>query len=163
MRTIENGTDLPGVGHYSVSEIALRIKTKSPNATIGRHKRFHEVETREYVQTVPTSYLSNSQPASKLGKIGTEKRWVEHNKALPGVGDYDLLGFKTLSKASESIFRPARAMSAKSSKCYNCGEDAWSQKNDCPMNQNAQTASLGKRLGGPTTVNENTMHAQSRG
>jgi len=115
------------------------------------------------VKTTPTSYLTNTQPVSKLGKIGTEKRFANYKHSLPGVGDYDLLGFKTWSKASETIFRPVRAMSAKnSSHCYNCGDEFTFKTGDCQMIESAQTASLGKRLGGPSTINENTMHAQTR-
>jgi len=39
-----------------------------------------------------------------LGTIGNEKRWSNKNQKSPGVGDYNLNGFKSLGRASETAF-----------------------------------------------------------
>lgn len=41
---------------------------------------------------------------AKLGSFGQEKRWQQPKPQSPGVGDYDLTGFKNFAKASETTF-----------------------------------------------------------
>jgi hypothetical protein len=39
-----------------------------------------------------------------LGTVGNETRFKNNNSNSPGVGEYNIIGFKSLGKASESNF-----------------------------------------------------------
>jgi len=77
--------------------------------------------------------------------MGNEKRWLKPI-STPGVGDYDLTGFQTLSKASESGFGPRRKsnqsnkMKSDKSKSPDYAHSVFKQRGAIPS---------GKKLGGP--------------
>ena len=54
-------------------------------------------------QYVKNHSKTNSKPIP-LGTFTNEKRWNKKPVVSPGVGDYDLTGFKSYAKASETTF-----------------------------------------------------------
>lgn len=109
---------VPGVGEYSISAASINMRNKSPKATIGQAERFpKEHSLSRYVPNVPAQYVKEAakvqaKPA-KLGTIGQEKRWSKHQKT-PGVGDYNINGFKSLGRASETAFETMQPVSRRS-------------------------------------------------
>lgn len=77
----------------------------------------------EYKPNIPEQYQKKAEKTLKrppqLGTIGHEKRWNE-TIVTPGVGDYDLLGFKCLNKASETNFEKPQSsqLRARSKSAY---------------------------------------------
>jgi hypothetical protein len=63
-----------------------------------------------YKSNLPVAYVDDGAKVLKsppqMGTIGNEKRWKESDKSLitPGVGSYNIAGFKSIAKASESTF-----------------------------------------------------------
>lgn len=81
---------------------------KSPKATIGNQSRFpRKCSLNDHIGNLPDQYVKNhSKMQAKPIKLGTfygEKRWNEA-PVTPGVGDYDLTGFKNIAKANETNF-----------------------------------------------------------
>ena len=86
----------------------LDIRKKSPKATIGNSKRFPKTNSlNDFVGNLPEQYVKNASKMQAkpipLGTFTNAKRWNEATIS-PGVGDYDLTGFKNFAKASETQF-----------------------------------------------------------
>lgn len=109
---------VPGVGEYSIGTASINMRNKSPKATIGQAERFPKEQSLcRYVPHIPAQYMKEAAKVQakppKLGTIGQEKRWSKHQKT-PGVGDYNINGFKSLGRASETVFETMQPMSRRS-------------------------------------------------
>ena len=109
---------IPGVGEYSIDAASINNRNKSPKATIGQAGRFPKGNSlSRFVPNIPAQYVKEAQKVQtkppKLGTIGQEKRWSQ-NKKTPGVGDYNINGFKSLGRASETVFATMKPMSRRS-------------------------------------------------
>ena len=71
----------PGVGDYSIAETLLKMRNRSPNATIGQSPRFYKEKLNEYRANLPSSYVADAQKLQakppKMGTIYKQKRWNE--------------------------------------------------------------------------------------
>ncbi len=83
----------PGVGDYQIEKVD--VKNKSPVCSIGLSSRFDKVSSMQrYKLSLPTGYQSNmgrdaSEPKKKLGVIGSEKRFGDGGRPMPGPGEYN--------------------------------------------------------------------------
>ncbi|CDW82492.1 UNKNOWN [Stylonychia lemnae] len=96
----------PGVGDYEIEKEVAR--QRSPVCTIGKQDRFKRLSSQQrYKPNLPASYVSNlderQKPKISLGIIDKQHRFKNHGSVSPGPGDYDLTGFKSLSKGEHSI------------------------------------------------------------
>ena len=61
-----------------------------------------------FIGNLPDQYVRNASKTHAksipLGTFTNEKRWNKKPIQSPGVGDYDLTGFKSYAKASETAF-----------------------------------------------------------
>lgn len=75
---------------------------------MGKQVRFARQQSIvSYKSTVPVAYIKQEDQKQKPhgGTIGTEKRWSKtNNQQTPGVGQYNITGYKSLGKAAESSF-----------------------------------------------------------
>lgn len=52
--------DTPGVGEYNYKDISIKVRSKSPRATIGNDTRFARLEKSEvYKCNLPCDYIKN--------------------------------------------------------------------------------------------------------
>lgn len=98
----------PGVGDYEIEKSKSKQMTKSPQATIGKTVRFARQQSIvSYKSQLPVCYGQNTTPStSQMGTMGNASRF-QNNKyevQTPGVGHYNIAGFKCISKACESTF-----------------------------------------------------------
>ena len=50
----------PGVGEYNYKDISIKVRSKSPIATIGKDTRFARLEKSEiYKSNLPCDYIKN--------------------------------------------------------------------------------------------------------
>ncbi len=83
----------PGVGDYQIEKVDT--KNKSPVCTIGLSRRFDKVSSMQrYKMSLPTGYQSNmgkdpQAPKRKYGVIGSEKRFGDGGRNMPGPGEYN--------------------------------------------------------------------------
>jgi hypothetical protein len=68
---------------------------------------------RRFVPYLPAESSIKNKPL--FGTMGQEKRWSTYKKITPGVGDYNLNGFKSLSRACETVFETIKHESCRSS------------------------------------------------
>jgi len=83
----------PGVGDYQIEKVDT--KNKSPVCTIGQSRRFDKVSSMQrYKMSLPIGYQSNmvkdpQAPKKKYGVIGSEKRFGDRGRNMPGPGEYN--------------------------------------------------------------------------
>jgi hypothetical protein len=83
----------PGVGDYQIEKVDT--KNKSPICTIGHGRRFEKVSSMQrYKMSLPIGYQSNIRedpqaPKRKYGVIGSEKRFGDGGRNMPGPGEYN--------------------------------------------------------------------------
>lgn len=81
------------MGDYVIDKVDLH--RKMPRCTIGSSKRFEQLSSiQRYKLVVPVAYRSNvgrdsSAPRKKLGVFGSEPRFGEGDRTLPGPGQYN--------------------------------------------------------------------------
>ena len=123
----------------------------------------------------------------KLGSFGNDPRFKRGKiKSTPGVGDYDLTGFKNFAKASETVFEIPKYSKVQSNRLnqHNRARSAVNRTIDQSNYANRTAISgsdnkplrsarsrspaslmgiqIGKRLGGPSSANQNYFMQASR-
>jgi hypothetical protein len=160
----------PGVGEYEVGTSALNVRKSSPKATIGNQSRFAKAcSLNDFIGNLPEQYVRNhSKVRAKpvpLGTFTNERRWNE-SQTGPGVGDYDLTGFKNFAKASETVFEiPKKSLNNSGSKRAKSAiqrSDMRSTLSKSPKNMNINQSVLSRKLGGPQNHNTNFIMQASR-
>jgi len=62
----------------------------------------------DFIENIPDQYVKNASKTHAkpipLGTFNTETRWKKLETPSPGVGDYDLTGFKSYAKVAETTF-----------------------------------------------------------
>ena len=170
----------PGVGDYDITKIQLELKKKSPKATIGNQPRFpKQCSINTFQANLPDQYVQhaskmNAKPVH-LGTFNNEKRWDHRKVKTPGVGDYDLTGYKNWAKVSETNFvippkltniqgsGDKRNNRAKSAMHRQVGSDFNSRVSRSPTRRSGLYSNMSTRkLGGPQQPNTNFMMQATR-